>query len=202
MLIMENTIGFKNVLTSRKVTKRIVLHHSASDLDTTIYDINRWHLGNGWSGIGYHYVIYADGTIYRGRPENKIGAHAYQDVKREANSDGIGICMIGNFQYSQPTGAQMNSLVELIKDIRSRYPNLPVIGHKDVMATACPGKLFPWDDLYKRLEGNKMAEPWKEQIIDSALKAGLITERHNPDDAATKWFVLTVILNLLKKLGK
>lgn len=198
MTIKENPIGFKGSLSNRKVTKRIVLHHSASGLNTTIYDINRWHLSNGWSGIGYHYVIYPDGTIYRGRPEDKVGAHAYQDSAHEANSDGIGICLIGNFETGKPTAAQMISLVWLIKDIRTRYPNLPVIGHKDVMSTACPGRLFPWNELRSRLEGKNMAEPWKEKIIDDALKAGLITQRHNPDDVATKWFVLAVLLNMKK----
>lgn len=199
MVIRTNPIGFKGSLSDRKYTKRIVLHHSASGLDTTIHDINRWHLNNGWSGIGYHYVIYPDGTIYRGRPENKAGAHAYQDSKHEANSDGIGICMIGNFQTSNPTEAQMSSVVWLIGDIHSRYPNIPVIGHKDVMATACPGKLFPWDELRKRLGGDKMAESWKEKIIDDAIEAGLITERHDPDEPASKWFVLAVLLNATKK---
>ena len=47
-----------------------------------------------------------------------------------------------------------------------------------------------------------MAEPWKEKIIDDALKAGLITERHDPDEPAPKWFVLVTLLNALEKGGK
>lgn len=45
-----------------------------------------------------------------------------------------------------------------------------------------------------------MAEPWKEKIIADAMQAGLITEKHNPDETASKWFVLAVCLNLLKKV--
>ena len=47
-----------------------------------------------------------------------------------------------------------------------------------------------------------MAETWKEQLVKQARQEGLITEYHNPDEAASKWFVLAVALNLLKKLGK
>ncbi|EKC77056.1 protein containing N-acetylmuramoyl-L-alanine amidase, family 2 domain protein, partial [human gut metagenome] len=37
----------------------------------------RWHLANGWAGAGYHFLVRKDGTIYRLRPEDKVGAHAY-----------------------------------------------------------------------------------------------------------------------------
>ena len=198
MQVAETNIQF-SVLVPRKETKRVVLHHSASQIGTTWQDIHRWHLNNGWAGIGYHYCIHADGSIYRGRPEQMKGAHAYHDNQREANSDGIGICLVGNFETGAPTEAQLVSTVELIRDIRTRYPGIPVIGHKDVMPTACPGRNFPWVELRKRLEGPQVAEPWKEKIIADAMQAGLITERHNPDEPAAKWFVLAVCLNLLKR---
>lgn len=201
MQVAETNIQFNiNTLIPRKATRRIVLHHSASGGNTTWQDIHRWHLNNGWAGIGYHYVIHADGGVYRGRPEGMAGAHAHQDRDHEANSDGIGICIVGNFETGVPTEAQLVSTADLIRDIWTRYPGIPVIGHRDVMATACPGRSFPWVELKKRLEGEQVAEPWKEKIINDALQAGLITERHNPDDTATKWFVLAVCLNLLKKL--
>ena len=197
--VVETNIQFRT-LVPRKATRRIVLHHSASGSHTTWQNIQDWHLKNGWAGIGYHYVIHADGIIYRGRPEDKAGAHAYQDAKHEANSDGIGICLVGNFMSSQPTGTQLDALVELIRDIWKRYPGIPVIGHSDVMATSCPGRKFPWAELRLRLEvGKKVAEQWKLDIIERAKKAGLITEDHNPDEPATKWFVLAVLLNYLGK---
>lgn len=198
MKIIETNIQFRNALSERNTTSRIVLHHSASNASTKYNDIHMWHLNNGWSGIGYHYVIHSDGGVYRGRPEWARGSHAYQDEKHEANSNGVGICLSGNFQLDNPTEAQMQSLTLLIHDIWTRYPGIPVIGHCDVMPTACPGKNFPWAELKKRLEEPTMAEPWKENIVDDALTAGLITERHDPDEPATKWFVLAVCLNLLK----
>ncbi len=190
MQILET--GFKfGALTIRKSTKRVIIHHTAS-ADVPASTIHQWHLNQGWSGIGYHFVVRANGVVERGRPELAIGAHAGS----AGNGDSIGIVLTGNFETGKPTAAQMDSLVWLLKEyLFPRYGAKPVIGHKDVMATACPGRNFPWAELRKRLEE---AEMWKGKIIDDALAAGLITERHKPDETATKWFVLAVMLNFLK----
>ena len=194
MKIQEANIQFKGALTKRTRTNRIIIHHSDSIAGNASV-IHGWHLGRGWSGIGYHFVILPEGTIQRGRPEWGIGAHAGP----KGNGDSIGICLIGKFEEYAPKPAQIDSLVWLIKEyLYPAYGQIKVMGHKDVMATACPGKNFPWVELKKRLEGQPMAEPWKKQIIDDAIKAGIITESHNPDDVATKWFVLAVILNMMK----
>lgn len=144
-------IVFQNQLAIRPRTRRIVIHHSVSSPATSVDEIHRWHLARGWSGIGYHYYIDGSGGVWQGRPEWTQGAHAYQDAQHEANTDGIGICLGGNFEQASPAKAQVQSLAELILDIRTRYKDIPVIGHKDVQATACPGKLFPWADLTARL---------------------------------------------------
>ena len=146
MQILET--GFKfGALTIRKSTKRVIIHHTAS-ADVPASTIHQWHLNQGWSGIGYHFVVRANGVVERGRPELAIGAHAGS----AGNGDSIGIVLTGNFETGAPSTAQMIALTELINELRGRYGNLTVIGHKDVMATACPGKNFPWADLKRRLE--------------------------------------------------
>lgn len=192
-VILETGLQFLE-LEQRKSTTRIIIHHSAS-ADVSAATIHRWHLDKGWSGIGYHYVIRKNGSIERGRPEESRGAHA-----TSANSDSIGICLTGNFNEEKPSQDQLNALLWLIKDLRKRYKKmLSVIGHKDVMATACPGNLFPWAELKKGLEEvEPVSDAWKTKIMSESLQLGLITQEHNPDDAATKWFVLAVALNLFK----
>ncbi len=190
MQILENDLSFNGSFKTRLKTEKLVIHHSASDINITIKDIHRWHLANGWIGIGYHYVIYADGTVYRGRPEEAVGAHAYQDTNHEANSNGIGICLVGNFTSSLPTSIQMDSLIGLIFDIWKRYPNASVIGHRDVMATACPGALFPWSELYAKLANGVidvalekwMVEGGQAALIELASK-GLV---NNPEKWSTE----------------
>lgn len=192
MQIVETNLQFSRAPSKRTRTGRIILHHTAS-ADVSAATIHGWHQGQGWIGIGYHYVIRANGAIERGRPEDSIGSHAGP----QGNGDSIGIVLTGNFEIGAPATAQVVALVELIKDLRNRYGNLTVIGHKDVMATACPGRNFPWDELRKRLEGTQVADQWKLDIIAKAKAAELITVDHDPDAPASKWFVLQVILNAL-----
>ena len=152
MQVTETNLKFSGSLTKRKSTKRVIIHHSASP-DVPASTIHGWHLGQKWSGIGYHFVIRAGGAIERGRPEGKIGAHSGS----AGNGDSIGIVLTGNFETGKPTAAQMESLVWLLKDyLFPKYGVKPVIGHKDVMATACPGRNFPWAELRERLEDDDM----------------------------------------------
>ena len=75
----------------RKITK-IIVHCSATPegRDYTVADIDRWHRQKGWNGIGYHFVIYRDGSVHTGRDVEVMGAHC---TGQNANS--IGVCYIG-----------------------------------------------------------------------------------------------------------
>ena len=66
MNIINTNLNFKQMDT-RSSTKRIILHHAAAK-KCSAEDIHRWHLNNGWSGAGYHFLVRKDGTIYRLRP--------------------------------------------------------------------------------------------------------------------------------------
>lgn len=113
----------------------IVIHCSDSpqgrgdNVDT----IRRWHVeGNGWSDIGYHYVILEDGFVEEGRDIDKSGAHA------KGYNDYIGICLIGIDSF---TAKQFQSLANLVKGLMDNYtiPLSKVIGHYDVSHTkTCP----------------------------------------------------------------
>lgn len=79
-----------------------------------------------------------------------------------------------------------------------------IIGHyriDSVNRPNCPGPNFPWERLFNDLQGGVemgSPEPWKLEIIEKAKAAGLISSDHNPDEPASKWFVLAVMLNMLK----
>lgn len=180
---------------TRTVTNRIVIHHSASPATTTMEQVDQWHKNQGFSMIGYHFFIESTGMIREGRAIWAVGAHAIG-----ANNDSVGICLAGNFEEAPPTHEQIKALAATIKDIRRLYGEIPYIGHFQVdpanHPTACPGALFPWDDLAKEFEEVKpmAAEDWKVQIMQDAKAAGLITGEHDPDEPAPKWFVLAVAL--------
>lgn len=142
MKICEIDWKWKSGLSSRAKTNYVVLHHAAAKACSP-YQVDSWHKANGWSGIGYHYFVRKDGTIYRGRPEWATGAHA-----QGKNHESIGICAEGNYdeEYIMPD-AQKDSIQELLRDIKLRYPNTTVKGHKNVGATSCPGKYYPLSEM-------------------------------------------------------
>lgn len=125
----------------RKINK-IILHCAATPEGKhfTVEDIDSWHKKRGFKCIGYHYVIYLDGTIAQGRTEDQIGAHCTGE-----NKDSIGICYIGGCDKNgKPkdtrTQAQKESMVILIKDILNRYnlKDSDIHFHYEYANKACP----------------------------------------------------------------
>lgn len=140
MNIIETNLKF-GAMTNRKSTSRIILHHAEAS-HCTAADIHRWHLNNGWAGAGYHFLVRKDGSIYRLRPENKVGSHA-----KGANSNSIGICFEGAYMTETMPRAQINAGKELVAYLKSKYGISKVQRHSDVYPTSCPGTNFPFDEI-------------------------------------------------------
>ncbi|HEY3425997.1 MAG TPA: peptidoglycan recognition family protein [Negativicutes bacterium] len=137
--IQETNLAF-GPLETRASTDLIVIHHiGLADVDVSAAEIHRWHLANGWSGIGYHYVIHKNGMIERGRPRDTVGAHTYH-----YNDSSIGIALDGNFEDSIPTDAQLERAAMLVAALSHIYNICPddnnLLGHRDLNSTLCPGK--------------------------------------------------------------
>lgn len=62
---------------AKRDIREIIVHCTATPAgrDYTVDDIRKWHLQRGFSDIGYHYVIYRDGSVHEGRPVTMAGAH-------------------------------------------------------------------------------------------------------------------------------
>lgn len=112
-------------------------------------ECKRWHVdGNGWSDIGYHYLVDRDGTVTEGRPIEKSGAHA-----RGHNTGSVGIALWGGHSGDQDdkfdehfTPAQDRALRKLISSLRTEYPSITKVrGHNEVSAKMCPCfQVTPW----------------------------------------------------------
>ena len=139
--IIEKTYSLNGKLSIRSKTERIILHHAESS-SCTVEDIDNWHKKNGWTCIGYHFFVKKDGTIYRGRQENSIGAHA-----GGANSNSIGICFEGRYETEQMPNAQVEAGKELVAYLKNKYNISKVQKHSDVCSTSCPGKNFRFDEI-------------------------------------------------------
>lgn len=124
----------------RKIDK-IILHCAATPegKDFTVADIDRWHRARKFNGIGYHFVIYRDGSVHPGRSLSVAGAHC---TGQNANS--IGVCYIGGCAVDGKTPkdtrtpAQRTALAKLVKDLLKQYPGATVHGHNEFAAKACP----------------------------------------------------------------
>ena len=126
----------------RKINE-IILHCSATPegRDYTVDDIRKWHLQRGFKDCGYHFVIYRDGSIHKGRPLEMTGAHC---VKHNGNS--IGICYIGGMDEKNKnpkdtrTVEQKIALFKLIYEL-CKFCNLSiqdVHAHYEFANKACP----------------------------------------------------------------
>lgn len=127
--------------TNRRIDK-IIIHCTATPEGRhhTVEDVRRWHVqGRGWRDIGYHYLIYLDGTIHEGRPLDQIGAHTVGH-----NRYSIGICYVGGVAKDgrtpkdTRTEAQRIALRELVATLQCDYPKATVHGHNEFAPKACP----------------------------------------------------------------
>ena len=138
-------LNFRSTPQRRQRTTRIILHHYHHERATP-QEVHRWHLNNGWLGFGYNVAVDMDGTIWEGRGLDNVGTHTGNN-----NGDSIGIALQGRYDdhTTQMPDAQFNALVWLIQHIRGIYGELPILRHRDVTATACPGRHFPWEELQR-----------------------------------------------------
>lgn len=149
MRISEMSYNWNSRLETRGGTKYIVLHHRGGDGD--VMSIHKSHQSRGWAGIGYHFYVRKNGEIWRGRPQNAVGAHCVG-----FNAMSVGVCFEGNYENekSMPK-TQKNAGREIVAYLRRQYPNARVVRHGELTATACPGKYFPFDEIAKGAESVK-----------------------------------------------
>jgi LysM repeat protein len=132
--------------------KNIVFHHSATSSGNVKgmdeYHRETRHMENG---LAYHFVIgngkgMPDGQIVAGGRWDKqlAGGHL---ASESLNRISLGICLVGNFEASSPTSAQLTSLAALTNYLtgRCRLPLSAVKTHQQIntVYTACPGRKFP-----------------------------------------------------------
>ena len=135
-----------------RAINKIIVHCTATPegRDVSADTIRRWHVqDNGWSDIGYHWVIELDGSLQEGRKEHLNGAHA-----KGHNTDSVGVVYVGGCDEDMKpkdtrTDAQKEELLCILQDLKGRYPKAEIIGHRDVANKACPS--FDAKEEYKDL---------------------------------------------------
>ena len=199
-MVRETNLQFSKQLSKRTKTNFIIVHHSASP-DVSAATIHDWHLRRGWAGIGYHFVVRSDGSIERGRPVDMIGAHA-----SGYNSRSIGICLVGDFTIYKPTPQQIQAARELIAVLKKSYPDVVVIGHKAVAATACPGHYLDVTELVPKGQTSRtdFEDHWAKSEIIEMMEAGIFatTDKFRPNDPVTRAELAVVCSRLIRLLSR
>ena len=135
-----------------RTINKIIIHCTATPegRTVTVADVDKWHREKGWNGIGYHYLIGLNGEIWKGRDESIIGAHT-----EGQNANSIGVAYVGGMTKDMKsakdtrTTAQKISLLNLIKQLKIKYPTAKIYGHRDFSSKACPS--FDAKNEYKNL---------------------------------------------------
>jgi N-acetyl-anhydromuramyl-L-alanine amidase AmpD len=131
--------------------RQIILHCSALTYGNAD-QIRAWHTKRGFDDIGYHYIVLngrtksadeydrdLDGKIEPGRQINHMGAHCEDD-----NYDSVGVCMVGDREF---TPAQIETVYDIIQDLRGQYGQIPVFGHYEKASGIRQGKTCPNIDM-------------------------------------------------------
>lgn len=127
---------------TRTKTNMIILHCSATKEGANFKasDIKKWHKQQGWSDIGYHYIIDLDGTIEEGRDIRYVGAHC-----SGKNATSVGICYVGGCDKDMKTKdtrtpQQKQAMYVLVQYLMNKY-NLnidQVHCHNEYAQKDCP----------------------------------------------------------------
>ncbi|MFE1270611.1 peptidoglycan-binding protein [Streptomyces sp. NPDC058758] len=136
--------GTPDTVSPAQRTEFYIHYDGAHPITRTGYAIVRAieavHIGQGWSGIGYNFVVDQAGNVYEGRGWNLQGAHC---PGHNISAIGVQIAIGGD---QEPSAAALSACRALYEEANRRFGRtLAKHGHRDGFATACPGmKLYAW----------------------------------------------------------
>ena len=150
--------AIRNAPVQRSRWKFIIVHNSGTRQgNARAFDYYHRNVRHMQNGLAYHFVV-GNGTS-SGNGQVEIGdrwrrqingGHVHSDY---LNNISLGICLVGDFNRSQPTRAQLDATEELIRFLRERCGKadghaIPVRPHREMnpprWATDCPGDAFPY----------------------------------------------------------
>lgn len=141
----------------------IVLHHAVTN-EQPEEDVWKMICGLGIKDRGvpdYHFGVGASGKIYTGCPIDTVAAHCGLDdgdysPSGVTNQNSLAICAIGNFDKNNMKEAQINGIAQCIINLKKKYPKLFIKLHRELTATACPGRYYPFQKILTKAKEEKM----------------------------------------------
>ena len=205
-------------MNSRKIKDKleyIVLHHScipvrySDDTHLTILqkEVQSLYPAYDFGGL-YHYVILPSGKVYNLVPAGIYAPHCGLNSGewRITNDNSISICVSADLSKETMTNEQWEALLNEVK-YQSKKHNLQIVRHKDVVATDCPGKNFPYNRLIQEVKMPKLYKDvdesrWSYPAIEYVTRAGIMAgdeKGFRPTEPCTREELAQVILNLQKR---
>jgi len=179
LFVLPDPEILKKEVTKVNKPEKIIIHHSLTkDGEVKDYDaIKKYHLSQGYNDIGYHWIIEkvnGEYILLKGRDEKVTGAHTKGENERS-----IGICLVGNFDEYEPNTEQLDTLVELCKDIFARHGKMPIEPHrKYANYKTCPGTKFPLNKVLTRVFMQNTPDlsevsDWAKESWTKSVKIGI-----------------------------
>lgn len=113
--------------------------------DDYVRQLQAQHMdGNGWSDIGYSFVVCTHGYVYEGRGLKRRNS---ANGNTSLNEQDYAVCaLLGSSGLTKPPDAQLHGLRDAVEHCRENGPAGDWLGgHRDGHATACPGDtLYDW----------------------------------------------------------
>jgi len=144
----------------REAIKRVIIHHTvtlAPPERIAAVQIRRY----GWAGIGYHFIVMPDGTIYQTQPLTTVSHHT-----NKFNADAVGLALSGNFTDAPPPAVQLDAAAHLCAWLLGELGlgKSAVIGRNELEPVGSPGKQW--------LEGARYKEDFLARVqawLDTAV---------------------------------
>ena len=163
-----------------KDVSEVFLHTIAVEYNKTSFEDSVKHLQsienyhhdkNGWTGIGYSWLIDTQGRVFEGRGLRVPGGHT-----QGHNSSAYGVAFFGHGDKQYATQAQIEAFGDLLRylalEAKVLKENYKVRGHREVSSKSCPGNLiYPliqnntWDAL-KILQPARIPATIENEVFD------------------------------------
>ena len=170
MKIIRHKWDWAGPLTPAPGRKTKLFQHHTAGWEKTVEQIHESHKRMGDKGIPYSYVI-LNGEIHEGRPEDVMGAHTL------GYNDQLAIAVVGKYHLTPMGLKNRKAARELTQDIHRRHKGIQDYKHRDVCATACPGRFYPFAYITKPAVPAKVARRdyprLKVLMRDFAREAGI-----------------------------
>ena len=195
--------------------KYIVIHYTANNGDTALGNASYFARKPYLRASAGYFVDEND--KYQSVRDSNTAWHCGADTTyvhpkcRNSNSIGVELCsrrdIKGHYYFADGTVKNAIELTRYLMDKHGVGVDC-VLRHYDVTGKICPapfvGDESQWVEFKSKLvKGDEEVPDWMQKIMDRSVAAGLIEpNKHNPNENATKWFVLGIGLAILKIMGR